>query len=120
MHNFRQFDPEKAEKKVELPSYRKICLADDNDRKTLEQFEREPKLEVYYEANDGRDYFVCNADGSITRIAVCANINGTQWLIPAQQKIKIPKSVYLFLMECEATAKKGVQPMRRQCIGRIA
>jgi hypothetical protein len=110
----------RPEKIVSLPAYRKICIADDNDRKTLEQFEKESKVEIYLEPDNGRDYFVSNADGSITRVAVCANINGTQWLVPAQQKTKIPKSVYAFLMQCDETAKRVKQPFKSQCLGMIS
>lgn len=110
----------RPEKIVSLPAYRKICVADDNDRKTLEKFEKEARMDIYLEPDNGRDYFVSNVDGSITRVAVCANINGTQWIIPAQQRTKIPKSVYEFLIQCEETARRVKLPHRSQCLGMIS
>lgn len=109
----------RPETKIELPAYRKLCIADDNDRKTLETFEQEPMVEVYCEPDNGRDYFISNADGSITRVAECININGTQWIIPVQVPIKIPQSVYQHWMACQEQMKRAHQVMSGQCISVI-
>lgn len=93
-------DPWKQpQKRVTLPTHKRIIPADPQDMATLDQFLNESTVEIHYEPNDETDYAVWNADGSVTRVSECVTINGTQWwLVPGENRL--PKSVYEFLMQC--------------------
>lgn len=62
--------------------------------KTLDSFKLEQWYEIFIPSNKETDMRVTLADGSITRVAACPSINGVQWIIPANTKVKVPKTIY--------------------------
>lgn len=90
-----------SEIKIRELKTRQLSPADIQDALTLETFEAEPEVEVYYHRDPENDEPIANPDGSVSYIARCVNINGVQWQIPAEVKTKIPKSVYEVLQRSE-------------------
>lgn len=61
---------------------------------TLQALQAEKQYEIFLPSNPQTDYVASNSDGTITRIAATPSINGVQWPIPAEQTVKVPKSIY--------------------------
>lgn len=99
----------KPQKRIELPRYRRLYLADEADLNMLKVFEAEAKIEVFYEPNDDTDYAIHNADGSVTRVSECITINGTQWLIVPGKNL-LPRTVYEFLLQCPEQRRRVTCP----------
>lgn len=107
-------------KNIQIPAYRQLIVPDAQDQETLYNFLGEPHVEVYYDRDDDEDFVIQNPDGSMSRIARCVNINGVQFLIPAEEKTRIPKSVYEHLMQCQDEARRiRVEPNKFVKIGEI-
>lgn len=89
-----------VERFVERPFKPLLLEADEATIQTLADFEAEPQVDIYLDLNRETGYTVINSDGSTGWIAECVNINGVQFPIPANQRVKVPRSVYEFLMAC--------------------
>lgn len=89
-----------VETKVERP-FKPILLSSDDDTiMHLDAMMKEPQVEIELDLNPDTGYTIANPDGSISWIAECVTVNGIQFQIPANQRVKLPKSVYEFLMAC--------------------
>jgi len=80
---------------------RQIQPADGQDFETIEALSKEPTVTVRYERDEEKDEPIVNADGSVSYIARCVNINGVQWQIPAERAVEVPQSVYEILKRSE-------------------
>jgi len=99
-----------SQRRVELPPSQNILAADETMLMTLDKFQNEDMVEIYYEPNDETDYAVHNPDGSISRVCESPQINGVMYLlVPGKQKV--PRSVYDFLLQRDADAEdKRIRP----------
>lgn len=109
---------DQEQKRVEVPQFKRLYGADQQDMETLKQFEQEPKVEIHMELNDETDYAVINPDGSVTRVAECVTINGTRWQLVPGKNI-VPKSVYELLIQREQDRKRFTPAPGGKCIGLI-
>lgn len=107
------------EKKLDIPATQVLGVSDAQTIATLDAKAAEPMVEVYFDSDPARDYVMFNADGSMTRVAYTVNINGAQWLIPAQQKTSIPRSVYEYLNNCIEQQIRAQQFIPARAIGNI-
>lgn len=104
------------EVKTELPQTF-LLAADAQTMEALDVHQNEKMVEVFFPSDRNRDYVVTNHDGTITRVAYTVNINGVQWIIPADQKTKIPQGVYEFLAESLNLQEEAIQYQPPKVIG---
>lgn len=118
------------EKKTELPKFQKLMMPIPNSpvinkeaavamAQTIDELSSQPEVEVYYEPNNERDFFVTNVDNSITRVAYSPTINGVRFIIPAGERVKVPKSIYEALIHSEEMVREAQRPMPFQSIGQL-
>lgn len=95
-----------TETKIREQRLRQIQEADGQDLETADKLYKEPTVEVYFDRDEEHDEPIVNADGSISYIARCVNINGVQWQIPAEERVSVPQSVYEILKRSEDARRK--------------
>lgn len=104
------------EKKLELPVSFALQTADKQDLDTLEALSREPMETVKLPFDKTTGYKAYAADGTVTLIAATVNLNGTQWVIPADVPTQVPLSVYKILVEAAHQKELIPQAKINQCL----
>lgn len=96
-------------KKIETPPRLNIIEADSSMAETIEQFERDVKVEMYFHPDNQNDYAMWGRDDmgnpTVRRVSEVVTINGVQtYLYPG--KNMVPKTVHEFLMTVEDLRRK--------------
>ncbi len=105
------------EVRLELPRYRSLYAADEQDAKTLANLLDEPQVEFYVDSDPSKNYWVYSP-GQATEVADTVTLNGTQWLIVPGKNV-LPKSIHKIYIESPHQGRLMPSVEIGKCVGSL-